>query len=201
MATRDEEYEERAEVADARAVPAPLHETLLLTAYDRLGPSGVHGWRAELGLCLVAAALLDLHTAGRVAVGPHTVWVTDASRAADPVCDQLLERLLLARRARRAHHWMRREAEPVLAATTARLTGTGLLRARRHRLLGVLPVTRYVPTRPAPREAAALTGPLLAAARIPGSGAPVSEDGTCAQLLCRELAFAATTARMRLSLP
>ncbi|MFJ4622032.1 GPP34 family phosphoprotein [Streptomyces sp. NPDC088812] len=197
MATPDEEH---AEAADASAVPAPLHETLLLTAYDRLGPSGVRGWRAELGLCLVAAALLDLHAAGRVAVGPHTVRVTDASRAADPVCDHLLERLVLAPRARRAHHWMRVEAEPVLAATIARLTGAGLLRTRRHRLLGVLPVIRYVPTRPAPRETTALAGPLLAAARIPGSWAPVPE-GTCAHLVCRELAFAAGTARMQLSLP
>ncbi|MGW4756460.1 GOLPH3/VPS74 family protein [Streptomyces chartreusis] len=160
------------------AADSALHEEILLAAYDGWGGAGVRGWSRELGYVLAAAVLTELARAGRVVVDASgVVYARDATKAPDPVSDALLERLLLTRRAHRAHWWLDRRGDTVLDLTLSRLLHTGALSERRVRRWGVLPTTDRAPSDPA-RAARARE-----AIRRAATGTPTERTATAAALL------------------
>ncbi len=164
-----------------RAAESALHEEILLAAHHRPGGAGVRAWSRELGFALTAAVLLELHRQSRIAIGPAGVlYGKDAAEAPDPVSDALLERILLAPRAHRAHRWLQREGATVLALTTGHLLRQGHLSARPRKRWGILPTTEHTPSDPA--RAARTHDTIRTAAAHPARSTPPAT--TAAALLC-----------------
>lgn len=101
--------------------------------------------RGAIGYGLAAAALLDLHLRGRVAIAGQAVRVTDERPTGDAVLDEALCRIIEARQTRPAVHWVRtmgrrRELRERIIRSLER---GGLIRRLDGRIRSLFPAERY----------------------------------------------------------
>lgn len=121
-------------------------DLLLLLVDDVTGRVGADTTR--LDVALAGAVLLELATAGRVAVedeGPHAgrLVVRDASPTGDTVLDDALGRIAGRSRPARPKDALSTLAKGLRPALLERLVGQGIVRAEQGRILGVFPVHRW----------------------------------------------------------
>lgn len=120
--------------------PLSLPARLLILAYD-LRKDRVAG-APDLPLAIRAAVLVDLAARELIHEVDGVVTPVLDVRTGDKVLDELLE-IIEESRPRRWRGWITHHARTTHASVRRALVADGYLRAERHRVLGVLPRTRY----------------------------------------------------------
>ncbi|MEA2151595.1 MAG: hypothetical protein QOD69_3425 [Solirubrobacteraceae bacterium] len=118
-----------------------LAEELMLLALD--DETGKGSARSGLDQGLAGAVLCELVLAGRIAIIDDRVVLRADGIIGEPVEDAVLAQVAAREKPRKPADWVGRLAGGVRRDVLARLQERGLIRAERHRVLGLLPSTRY----------------------------------------------------------
>lgn len=134
-----------------------LAEELLLLAHGDTGRRIADSTALPVG---VAGSLLaELALAERLDLDDTVVAVRDRAPIGDPELDQALARIAAEPKPRKPEWWIDKLGKPngngvpaLSQRLLGRLTERGILRATRHRVLGLFPTTRYAELDPGPGQ-------------------------------------------------
>jgi len=118
-----------------------LGEDLLLLA---VRPNGTLGVAAKLRFGLSGSELVRLAAARRVDIARGRIVVLDAAPTGDPMLDAALGSMQDRRREPAAKAWVARSRPGLVERYLDRLAAAGTIRPERRKVLGFLPVTRWV---------------------------------------------------------
>lgn len=118
-----------------------LAEELMLLALD--DETGKGASRSGLDQGLAGAVLCELVLVERIAILDDRVVLRADGLTGEPAEDAVLEKIAVREKPRKPADWVGRLASGVRKDVLARLQERGLIRAERHKLLGLLPSTRY----------------------------------------------------------
>jgi hypothetical protein len=122
-------------------MPLTLAEELMLLALD--DETGKGSGRSGLDQGLAGAVLCELVLAGRIAIFDDRIVMRADGITGEPAEDAVLAQVAAREKPRKPADWVRRLAGSVRNDVLARLQERGLIRAEHHRVLGLVPSTRY----------------------------------------------------------
>lgn len=131
-----------------------LAEELLLISLDDEKGTDRTNWGVDAGLA--GALLLELAAGGHLKARDGDLVAAGGPPPAEPLPAEALAEIAASERPRGAKHWvgqLPKRLKPLRGRVADRLVSRGVLEEQRHKVMGLIPTTRYPERDPGPERA------------------------------------------------